>query len=280
MSDRFKPAALLAATVLCAHAQWLHYPAPGTPRTRDGQPNLTAAAPRASNGKPDLSGVWQTEPAAPGENQRLFGRLIDIAVPGDDPSTFPRYAINVLADFKPADSPLRPEALEQLRKNPAARRDPAVVCLPMGLPMADVFNFAPFKMIQTPGVIAVLYEADNTYRQIYTDGRKLPDDPEPAWLGYSVGTWDGDTLVVDAAGFNLRSRLDLMGHLHSDGLRIQERFHRRDFGHMDVSITLDDPIILSRPVTFQVTEDLIPDSDILETVCNENEKDRAHLPKP
>jgi hypothetical protein len=126
-------------------------------------------------------------------------------------------------------------------------------------------------------VTAILYEADNTFRQVYTDGRKLPADPQPAWLGYSIGKWEGDTLVVDSAGFNDRSWLDAFGHPHSEALRIQERFHRRDFGHMDLQLSIDDPKMYTRPFTIKVTEVLVPDSDILEYVC-EKETDRAHLP--
>ena len=269
----------LVGAMLCAHGQWLNYPTPGTPRTPDGKPNLSAKTPRASNGKPDLSGVWQTEYAPPGENERLFGGLVKFVVPGDDPSTFSKYFINILADFKPEESPIRPEAAEIFRRN-AERRgtdNPATRCLPQGLPRADIFNYAPFKIIQTPGIIAVLYEVDNTHRQIYTDGRKLPVDPQPAWLGYSVGRWEGDTLVVDVAGFTDRSWLDLFGHPHSEELRIQERFQRRDFGHMDLSVTIEDPKMYTRPFTIKVTEVLLPDSDILESICNENEKDRVHL---
>jgi len=176
---------------------------------------------------------------------------------------------------------LRPAAAELLRNN-AARRgpdNPATRCLPQGLPRADILSYAPFKIIQTPGLIAVLYEIDNTHRQIYTDGRKLPVDPQPSWLGYSVGRWEGDTLVVDVAGFNDKSWLDLFGHPHSEDLRIQERFHRRDFGHMDLTVTVEDPKMYTRPITIKVTELLVPDSDILENICNENEKDRVHLEK-
>ncbi len=282
MSGQVKGAGVLfAGAMLCAHAQWLNYPAPGTPRARDGKPNLSARAPRASNGKPDLSGVWQTELAPPGENQRLFGPLVSdfVVVPGDDPRTFSKYFLNILSDFKPEESPMRPATAELFRKNAEKRgtENPPSRCLPQGVPRADIFNYAPFKIIQTPGVIAVLYELDNTYRQIYTDGRKLPVDPQPAWVGYSVGRWEGDTLVVDAAGFNDRSWLDLMGHPHSEDLRVQERFHRRDFGHMDLSVTVDDPKMYTRPITFKVTEVLVPDSDVLENICNENEKDRSHL---
>jgi len=271
-------AVIFAGAVLCAHAQWLNYPAPGTPRTRDGKPNLSAKAPRASNSKPDLSGVWQTELAPPGENERLFGDVFkEFVVPGDDPRTFSKYFLNILADFKPEDAPIRPEAAELARKNAESARDnPSAQCLPQGIVRADVLSYNPFKIIQTPGVLAVLYEVDNMFRQIYTDGRKLPADPQPSWMGYSVGKWDGDTLVVDSAGFNDRSWLDAFGHPHSEHLRIQERFHRRDFGHMDLQLTIDDPQMYTRPFTIKVTEVLVPDSDILEYVC-ENETDRAHL---
>ena len=274
---------LFAATLLCAHAQWLDYPTPGTPRTPAGKPNLTAKAPRTSNGKPDLSGVWQTEFSPKGEIDRLFGtELRDYAVPGDDPTEFPKYFFNILIDFKPGESPLRPEFAELYRNNTTRKgtESPVVRCLPQGLPRADLTNYAPFKIIQTPGMIAILYEVDSTHRQVYLDGRKLPVDPQPSWVGYSVGKWEGDTLVVDTAGFNDKSWLDISGHPHSEEMRVQERFHRRDFGHMDLSITVDDPKAYSKPISFKVTLVLQADSDILETVCNENERDRVHIAKP
>jgi hypothetical protein len=138
-------------------------------------------------------------------------------------------------------------------------------------------SYAPFKIVQTPTVIALLYELDNNFRQIYVDGRSLPKDLNPTWGGYSVGRWEGDTLVVDAAGFTDRTRLDVAGHPHSEALHIQERFRRRDFGHLDVTITIDDPVMYTKPFTVKATEILLPDGDVLETVCNENEKDGAHL---
>jgi len=263
-------------------AQWLNYPTPGTPRMPDGKPNLSAPSRRTPDGKPDLSGVWRTELAPAGENERLFGdEAKTFAVPGDDPRGFPKYFLNILVDFKPSESPLRPEFAQLFRNNSERRgtESPVARCLPQGLPRADLTNYAPFKIIQTTGVIAVLYEIDNTYRQIYTDGRKLPRDPQPAWLGYSVGRWEGDTLVVDAAGFNDRSWLDAAGHPHSEELHIQERFHRRNFGHMDLSVTVEDDKMYTRPFTIKVTLLLQPDSDVLENICNENEKDRSHLEK-
>jgi hypothetical protein len=273
---------VFAGALLCANGQWLNYPTPGTPRTRDGKANLSAKAPRASNGAPDLSGVWQTEYAPPGENERLFGSVVkDYVALGDDPQTFSKYFLNILSDFTPEDSPIRPAAAQLYQRNNERRGtdNPATLCLPQSIPRADIFAYAPFKIIQTPGLIAVMYEVDNTHRQIYMDGRKLPVDPQPAWLGYSVGKWDGDSLVVDTAGFNDKSWLDSYGHPHSEALRIQERFHRRDFGHMDLQVTVEDLKMYTKPFTIKVTEVLLPDSDILETVCNENEKDRVHIEK-
>jgi hypothetical protein len=272
-----RAACLFVCVAMSGHAQWLHYPTPGTPRTRDGAPNLAAKPPRASDGKPDLSGVWQAAFAPAGENERLFGEFKGI-VPGDDPRMFSKYFLDILADFKPEESPMRPQAAALFGKQ-SNLKSPSTRCVPQGIPRGDLDNYLPFKIIQTRGVIAVLYEESNTYRQIYTDGRKLPDDPQPTWMGYSVGHWEGDTLVVDSAGFNDQGWLDASGHPQSEGLRIRERFQRRDFGHMDLELTIDDPKTYMKPFTVKATEVLIPDSDVLEYVCTENEKDRAHLGK-
>jgi len=264
--------------VMCASAQWLNYPTPGTPRTKDGKPNLSAPTPRASNGKPDLSGVWQVEPPAPGEMERKVGDLGTFVVPGDDPRTFSPYFFNILVDFKREDAPIRPEAAAVFQRHAKAfgKDSPGSHCLPMGVPNTELIA-VPFKIIQTPGVIVMLIEADNTHRQIYTDGRPLPVDPQPSWQGYSIGKWEGDTLVVDTVGFNDKSWLDAIGHIHSESLRVQERYRRRDFGHMELQVTIEDPKTFTQPVTFKVNQLLIPDSDILETICTENERDRVHL---
>jgi hypothetical protein len=272
---------VFAGALLFAPAQWLTYPTPGTPRGADGKPNLSARAPRAANGKPDLSGVWRTAYDAPDANERLFGPGVKAFVePGDDPSSFSKYFLDILVDFPQGASPMRPATAALFRQNSVKKADSSSArCLPQGLPRTDINSYAPFKIIQTPGVIAVLYEVDNTHRQIYTDGRPLPKDPQPAWGGYSIGRWDGDTLIVNATGFNDRTWLDSGGHPHSDALRVEERFHRRDFGHMDLTVTVDDPTMYTRPFTINVTEVLLPDTDILESVCNENEKDLSHLDK-
>jgi hypothetical protein len=258
-----------------AHAQWLNYPSPGTPRTRDGKPNFTAPAPRAANGKPDLSGVWQIEPTPADELKRLFGDLSGENVLGDSSAAYSKYLVNILADFQPADSPLRPEFADIVRQR-AKEVYPLTRCLPVGVPADDVIP-GPFKIVQTPGVIVVRNEYEDSFRQIYTDGRKAPADPEPLWLGYSVGKWEGNTLVVRTVGLNDKGWLDGMGHPRSEALQVEERFHRRDFGHLDVQVTIDDPKIYTKLFSIKFTELLLPDSDVTEYFCNENEKDRSHI---
>jgi hypothetical protein len=273
----FRLGIILAGAIVSLNAQWLNYPAPGTPVTRDGKPDLTAKAPRASNGKPDLSGVWNIEPPQPGEIERLYGDLGANVVAGDDLRTFSRYFMNLFIDFKQGEEPTRPEAAAlTLRNRQNITDSPRAHCLPFGLPQRYFLPF-PFKIFQTTEAIVIFYEADGAFRQIHADGRKLPVDPFPAWMGYSTGKWEGDTLVVDTAGFNDKTWLDVGGHPHSEALRVQERFHRRDFGHMDMEATVEDPKTLTKPVTMKFTELLIPNSDILENFCTEGERDQAYM---
>jgi hypothetical protein len=265
------------ALTLSASAQWLNYPSPRTPLTRDGKPNLTAKTPRTANGKPDLSGVWKIEPPAPGEIERLYGDPGAALVAGDDPRTFSRYWANILIDFKPGEEPIRPEAVELTLKRRQALDSPSSHCLPLSVAVRSLTPM-PFRIFQTPDALGISYEADGAFRQIHTDGRKLPVDPFPSWLGYSTGKWEGETLVVETAGFNDKAWLDARGHPQSEALHIQERFQRRDFGHMDMLLTVEDPNVLTKPVTIKFTELLIPNSDILENFCVEGERDRAHMP--
>ena len=265
-----------------AQAQWLNFPTPGTPRTRDGKPNLNAPAPRTPDGKPDLSGVWMHEITSVAEMRRLYGASIDervkVDVPGMEIGTQHKYAFNILLDFKPEESPMRPAAAELLKR--AANRSPADVCMGHpGIPLADLLS-EPIKIVQSPRLIVILYEVDNARRQIFTDGRKLPKEFDyPAFHGYSVGRWERDVFVVETAGFNDKTPLDSMGHPHSEALRITERVRRRDFGHLDVEMTFDDPLMYTKPFTIKIPHNLLPDSDIFESYCDENEKDRAHLQK-
>lgn len=273
---------VLAILSTGARAQWLNFPTPGTPRTRDGQPNLAASAPRAADGKPDLSGVWMHELTSVEEVKRLFGSRFDaeieLAPPGMEIGTQHKYGFNILLDFKPEVSPLRPEAAALMRRR-AANRNPAEVCMGVaGIPLAGLLS-EPIKIVQAPRLTMILYEVGNLRRQVYTDGRSLPKEFDyPAYLGYSVGHWERDVFVVETAGFNDKTSLDAMGHPHSEALRITERFRRRDFGHLDVEMTFDDPQMYTKPFTVKIPHDLLADSDIFEMFC-ENEKDRVHLGK-
>ena len=276
----FKIGILFAAYLVCASAQWLNYPDPSTPFTPDRKPDLSAKAPRTADGKPDLSGVWGVEPAAPGEIERLYGAAVangPQAVAGDDIRQMNRYFLNLFIDFKPGEEPIRPETRAkeaQLRKAGENPYSP-LHCLPYGMPQR-YFNVRPFKIFQTPSELAIFYELDGAFREIHTDGRKLPVDPFPSWMGYSTGHWEGDTLVVESAGYNDKTRLP-GGHIHSEQMHIFERFHRRDFGHMDMEVTVDDPVTLTKPVTVKFTENLIPNSDILEYFCAEGERDAGFI---
>jgi hypothetical protein len=274
---------LFAFLSIGAQAQWLNFPTPGTPRTRDGKPNLAAPTPRALDGKPDLSGVWMHETTTVAEVKRLFGDRFDGEIagslPGMEIGTQHKYAFDILLDFKPEEKAMRPEAAEMYRKR-AAEYNPANVCAePAGIPFAGLLS-EPIKIVQAPRLTMILYEVDNLHRQVFTDGRTLPKEFDlPAYLGYSVGRWERDTFVVQTAGFNDKTVMDWVGHFHSEALRVTERFHRLDFGHMDVEMTFDDPKTFTRPFTIKVPYELLADADIFEMFCNENEKDRAHLKK-
>jgi len=235
-----------------ALAQWLNLPTPGIPRTADGKPNLTAPVPRMQDGKPDLSGLWQ-------------------------PDLTP-YRFDVIQDLKDEDT-FRPaaQALFLQRAVNLRHDNPVTHCLPAGPQAIFAAGSTRFyRIVQSPSVIALLYELGG-YRQIYTDGRGLPKDPNPTWMGYSVGHWDGDTLVVETAGFNDKTWLDMVGHPHSERLRVTEKFRRADFGHMQVQVTYDDPETMTKPLTMSVGVTYAADGDMLEYVCNEDERDTDHL---
>jgi len=264
---------LSAGVIVSADAQSLNYLDPRTPRTKDGKPNLTAPAPRL-RGQPDLSGLWQAERTPEREYTGVLGN--DFTAVQIDLQDINKNVLNVFWGLKPEDEPLRPEgaAIYKLhQENPVTY--PHAQCLPDGVP-ADMFVMT-FKMIQAPQEIVLLTELNSPGRQIYTDGRPFPKDPNPSWTGYSVGKWEGDTLVVDTIGLNNRGWLDAFGHPRSEQMHITERYHRRDFGHMDLEFTFNDP----KYYTFglRAALKLIPDSDLLEYVCSENEKDRKHLGK-
>jgi len=276
---------LIAALLLPigAPAQWLNYPSPGVPRLKNGKPNLSAPAPRAANGKPDLTGVWLHERSATEEFKRIFGSSYEAesqaALIGMELESVHKYALNILLDFKPEESPLRPEAAALMKKRADERKVDNVCHGEYGWPVAGLLA-EPFKIVQAPKETMILYEVDGLHRQVFTDGRKFPATFEfPAYLGYSTGSWEGDTFVVESRGFNDRTPLDAFGHPRSEAMHVTERFRRRDVGHLDVEMTFDDPEMYSRTFSVKVGYELVPDNDIFEMFCTQNEKDRAHMVK-
>jgi len=242
-------AVVTLGSLLCsgASAQWINYPT-RVPRTADGKPNLSAPAPKMPDGKPDFSGVWEHL------NSRTTAHYLD-----------------------GIDIPWRPWAKALFDQNTADNQlnNPEGHCLPRGTPKADAFDL--HKIIQTPELLVILYEYQTTFRQIFLDGRALPKDPNPTWGGYSTGHWEGDTLVVESNGFNGKAWLSGRGYPTSDGMRLTERMRRRDFGHMDIQITFDDPKAYTKPWKAELHPQLIPDTELMEFVCNENERDVRHL---
>ncbi|HWE50213.1 MAG TPA: hypothetical protein VG273_10510 [Bryobacteraceae bacterium] len=274
--------ALLTTFLSTGNAQWLNYLDPATPLTPAGKPDLSAKAPRTADGKPDFSGVWQVEAPPPGEIERLYGKDISdgpLATAGDDVNLHSKYFMNMLIDYKKGEEPLTPAARAAMRR-PASgggggERAPLSYCLPTGMPNRWFYD-RPLTIFQTAKQLGIFYEADGAFREIHTDGRKLPEDPFPSWTGYSSGHWEGDTLVVDSNGYTERTRLS-GGYPHSDAMVIRERFHRRDYGHLDIDITVTDPVMLTKPVTVKVTDLLLPMSDMVEYFCAEGERDSANM---
>jgi len=276
---------LIAALLLpiVAHAQWINYPDKGVPRLKDGKPNLSAPAPRSPDGKPDLTGVWMHERTPTAEFKRIYGAAYEteskIGLIGMELETVHKYAINILVDFAPAESPLGPAGEAQMKKRNAERQVDNVCHGEYGWPVLGLLA-EPFKIVQAPRETMILYEIDGLHRQIFTDGRAFPATFEfPAYLGYSTGHWEGDTFVVETRGFNDRTPLDAIGHPRSEGMHVTERFRRRDFGHLETEMTFDDPQLYTRKFTVKVAYELVPDNDIFEMFCGQNEKDREHMVK-
>jgi hypothetical protein len=243
----------LAVTV---HAQWLNTPLPGTPRTSDGKPNLSAPTPRAADGHPDLSGIWLSSRQVTNPKGRGLERFMP---PGSK------------VPLTPAGEKFYAEVTGNGRYDAP---DPSERCLPDGIP--NHYLPIPIKIVQTPGLIVTLFEEFYVFRQIFTDGRKLPVDPQPSWFGYSVAHWEKDTLVVDSIGFNDKTYLDGEGLPHSEDLRITERYRRPDFGRLVIDFTFTDPKYYTKPWTATVPFNFQPDTELLEHFC-ENEKDLGSL---
>jgi hypothetical protein len=248
-------AALVSVLSMPAAAQWINYRTPGVPRLPDGKVDLSAPAPRTADGKPDLSGVWRA------------GRTGEYG-----------YDFNLAVNLKPGDIQPWAEMLRQQRVQDFRKDSPLARCLPVSVPFLNFRGLS--QIVQTPAVIVVLHESPNSpHRTIYTDGRELPkdiDELNPTWLGYSAGHWEGDTLVVNSAGFNDLGWLDVGGHPQTESLRITERLRRRDLGHMEYEMTIDDPKTFTKPFTLRADKTLAPDTVLLEDICD-NERSGTHL---
>ena len=256
--------ALVVILTPSLHAQWINYPTRGVPRTLDGRPDLSAPAPRLPDGKPDFSGIWQLEPRpcppegcgdyAPGPEFIDFGARM----PGGLP-------------YQPWAAAAVKERTDQLGKD-----DPVGLCRPGGA--LRILTFPPFrKFLQLPDLFVILSERDVTYRQVFMDGRPLPDDPTPTFNGYSIGRWDGDTLVVSSHGFRDGIWLDRNGSPMSDAAKLTERFRRVTYGRLEVDVTLDDPKVYTRPWTVTLAQRIVLDTELLDYHCMDNEKDAHRL---
>jgi hypothetical protein len=263
-------AALMIASTITIAGQWPPYLPPNVPRTPAGTADLNAPAPRAPDGHIDLSGVWDSR-------QPLNGRFNPppISSEGGPPvATF----FNIAANMKDGGPPFTPWAAE-LRKQRMATNsqdNPDAHCLPIGL-MQFHTHSQPRKIVQSPNVVVIIYEANSGLRQIFTDGRPRPDkDADPWWYGYSTGRWEGDTLVVETAGFRDDGWLDVYGAPYTANARITERFRRVNYGRLEIDVTIDDPKAYTRPWTVRVNQRLLADGELIEFVCNENERSSAH----
>jgi hypothetical protein len=226
-------------------AQWLTHPTGGIPRTADGEPDLAAPAPRSVDGKPDLSGLWT--------------------------KISPKYARNIAADLRPEEIQPWARTLVEQRREDLGKDGMQVRCLPLGPAYAtsgDSTGSEMMRIVQTPQLIVML-NPDLTYRQIFMDGRALEPDPNPSWMGYSVGQWEGDTLVVESFGFHAGTWLDRDGHPHTENLRVTERYRRPTFGNLEIEVTFSDPAAYVRPWTVRVGAEYGADTEMLEWVCNE-----------
>ncbi len=260
----------VASAPMVVGAQWLKYPTPNAPRLPNGKVNLSAPAPRASDGKPDFSGIWITgNPACP--NPDPDSHVCGVELP------ISREGINMGIGL-PGGLPYQPWLAALVKKRTAedAKDDPHVKCLPdtfiraYGLPHL-------LKFVQTPGLLVMLNEMNAGYRQVYMDGRPLPVDPVPNWQGYSTARWDGDALVVDSNGFRDDIWIDWNGSVITEAAKVRERIRRPDFGHLEIEVTVDDPKAYTKPWTVPLRMRFATDTDLVDEICLENEQSSRRM---
>lgn len=236
-----------------AEAQWDPYPQKNVPRTADGKVDLNAPTRRTADGKPDLGGFWMPVQAV-------------------------RHLMNLAADLKPEEVPLQPWAAEVLKERIAnnGKDHPGAQCLPSGIPEKNNIPDG-LKVVQTPDLLVFLYESRTIYRQVFLDGRPLPKNAQPTWMGYSVGRWEGDTLVVETIGQNGKTWLDMRGLPATEAIRVTERYTRPNIGRINIEVTIDDPKAYTKPWKVNLAWRLVPDTDLIESICEENNKAPDHI---
>jgi len=262
----FSAGAMFLVLSTAVFAQWPNYPWLAVPKLPNGEPNMNAPAPRTADGKPDFSGTWRgINPAQ--------GRRGAPPPPPPEPGTPPPANFRDIQASFPGGLPLTPYAKDLLAKHVArnSKDNPEASCLPMGLMQFWTQGF-PRKFVQTSNLIVILYEASAGVRQIYVDGRPLPKpgDPQPYYYGYSTGRWEGDTLVVESNNFRDDGWLDIVGTPMTDQAKMTERFTRVSYGRMNIDITVDDPKAFTKPWTVRHVQEIMPDADIIEFICQEN----------
>ena len=270
---RFIAAAILASGA-CLNAQWAAQPPSNAPLTRDGVIDIDAAPPRMSDGKPDLSGTWigggRDYVAAIRAADGTFrpGGPTGFSYPGRDVAYTAGVYIAPLFVFR--RTPYG-ESIYLQRQATHSKDNPRGLCLPMGIVQLHT-SAGPARYIQTPRQLIILYEVNGERREIFTDGRLLPADPQPWWNGYSVGWWDSETLVVETTHFRDGGWLDMAGNTLTDAGKVTERFRRTSFGRMEVNITIDDAKAYEAPFTVRWNLRLATDANLIESVCAENNR--------
>jgi hypothetical protein len=302
MTTRFATTLLavgLATFAMPAAAQWPSYPTRNVPRKADGTPNLTAPTPRTADGKPDLTGLWEiylsSIAAAPPPGEASPSRSLQDSADSDgadnqlgltpstppsDPNAPPRATFFDIGANIEGGPPFQEwaRALRAERVANNQKDNPDANCLPMGY-MQLHGHPQPRKIVQTPELIVIMYEGNQGLRQIFMDGRELPEvneDLQPWWYGYSIGRWEGDTLVVESVGFREDGWLDVFGSPLTEKGKLIERWRRPDYGHLEIDVTVDDPKAYTKPFTVRVSHQLTVDQELIEFICNENEKSSQH----
>ena len=262
-----RPVRLAALLSLCLPlaAQWVDYPSAGVPRLADGKPNFAAPAPKTITGKPDFSGMWMMANPLPCDGVTLI--CGDLAIT-------PQF-IDIGTGVK-GGLPYQPWVRE-LMKQRRSGDDPYTNCISPGGPRMHLLPTMK-KVIQTPQLLVILDEYNAGYRQIFLDGRKLPVDPQPTWNGYSSAHWDGDALVVNSIGFRDDQWLDTIGSRMTSAAKVTEKFHRPNFGNLEIEVTIDDAKAFTKPWTVTLHQTAVVDTEMLDAICTENEKDAPHLP--